>query len=118
MIITVSGRHTDLSLDARAYAHSKAERLGTFSSNAHRIDAVLSQPNAHTHQAELTAFLPGSDPLIVSAPHRPARGACPAADLDRKTQENSQYGSTARRAWVSCCTQVSRWAAPGNRYRA
>ena len=67
MIITVSGRHTDLSLNARAYAHSKAERLGTFSSRAHRINAVLSQPNAHTHQAELTAFLPGSDPLIVSS---------------------------------------------------
>ncbi len=65
MIVTVSSRHTDLSPAARAYAHDKAERLGTFASRAHRIDAVLSQPNAHTHQAELTACLPGSDPLIV-----------------------------------------------------
>jgi len=65
MIVTVSGRHTELSPSARAYAHGKAERLGTFASRAHRIDAVLSQPNAHTHQTELTAHLPGCDPLMV-----------------------------------------------------
>lgn len=78
MIITVSGRHIDLSPSARAYAHDKAERLGTFASRAHRIDAVLSQPNAHTHQTELTAFLPGSNPLIVRSQ---AESAFAAIDL-------------------------------------
>ncbi len=67
MIVTVSSRYTDSSPSARAYAYGKAERLGTFSTRTHSIDVVLSQLNGHTHQTEITAFLPGSDPLIVSS---------------------------------------------------